>query len=213
MKKRLICLMTAFMLMVTAFSVGTLEVHAAKQETLSTSVKQFMKYAKAFHIKGIRSRVADLGEYDMIYDTANASSADEMYKYYKKCAKKMKWKVVSKKKRNKTTVDVKFKIRYVNSKQFTENLMTNISNDMLSGKMDLEKMLEMTEKQLMKYMNSVVRRSAASVKKTAYRTQTIKVTFVKKGTKWKVKKMTKALDNVLQANVPVSMEKLANSLY
>ena len=91
--------------------------------------------------------------------------------------------------------------------------MTNISNDMLSGKMDLEKMLEMTEKQLMKYMNSVVRRSAASVKKTAYRTQTIKVTFVKKGTKWKVKKMTKALDNVLQANVPVSMEKLANSLY
>lgn len=215
MKKRKCCWPGILFMLLFMLPICGVNANAAskkiKKETLNTSVKNFMKQAKAFNLKGIRSRVADFGEYELVYTTQ--SSGDAMYKYYKKCAKKMTYKVLSKQKKDKNTYVVKLRVRYVNSRQFTEKLVEKMSNDMLSGKLEIEKMLEMSEKELLKYANSLVRYADKSVKKTKYRTQTIKITFVRKGNKWKVKKMTRSLDNVLEANVPASLEKMMGDLF
>jgi hypothetical protein len=212
MKKRVCCILGMIWMLCMLVTVSSVNVNAAtKSESINASVKNFMKQAQKLRIKGIRSRIVDLGDYDVVYDSSNQSS--EMYNYYKKCAKKMTYKVVSKKKKNKNTYEVKLRITYVNSYQFTENLVTEITNDMLSGKIDLDKLMEMSDKEILQYTNSLIRTADQSAKTTKYRKQTIKLKFIKKGNKWKVKKMTKALDNVLEANVPASFEKLSSGLY
>lgn len=208
MKKKF-CYLFSLMLLFTLFLSGPVRhVEAAsKQESLNTSVKTFMKHSKNFNLKGIRSYVNSFGIYKMTYSSIDMDN-NEMYRYLKKCNKKMTYKVVSKK-QNKKTATVKLKIKYVNSYQFTEKLTENMVNDILSGTIDPE---TMTEEEMLQYVNKLVKKAQASVTKTKYRTQTITLKFIKKGKKWKVKKMTKALDNILEANIPYSLEKLLASL-
>ena len=173
---------------------------AQKQESLTTSIKKFMRYSKDFNLKGIRSYVVSFGKYKDTYYMPTKNN--EFYKYFKKCNKKMTYKIISKKQK-KSTATVKLKIRYVNSYEFTENFYYRILIDTITGKADTDKM---SDAALTKYINSVIRSSAAGVSKTKFRTQTITLSFIKKDKKWKIKKMNKTLDNILQANHPHSCD-------
>lgn len=211
MKKKKICaLFAAFVMLFFTMILFSSDVSAKKQQSLNTSVKNFMKYARAFHLKGIRSSVDSFGNYGLLYYT-DVDNKDEMYKYYKKCARKMTYKILSKKQGKKTAV-VKVKVRYVNSYRFTQSMVDKLSDDLIYGKIDTDDLLNMNEKKMTPYINNLVKYSAKRSGKIKYRTQTIKLTFVKKEGKWKIKKMTKALDNVLQANIPVSLEKIVKDL-
>lgn len=204
--KRKLCYILSFILFLSlTVPISIPQVAAAqKQESLNTSVKRFMRYSKDFNLKGIRSYVVSFGKYKDTYYVTTKNN--EFYNYFKKCNKRMTYRVLSKKQK-KNAATVKLKIKYIDSYEFTENLYYRILIDALSGT-DVDKM---TDAQLAKYINSVVRTSAAGVAKRKYRTQTITLNFVKKDKKWKIKKMTKALDNILQANYPDSCKKVEKS--
>lgn len=206
MKKKLYYLFVFILFLSLLFPTSISHVEAAqKQESLNTSIKKIMKYSKDFNLKGIQSYTVSFGKYKSTYYMKTKNN--ELYNYFKKCNKKMTYKIVSKKQR-KNTATIKLKIRYVDSYEFTENFYYRLFIDSISGRVDLD---NMSEAQSDKYANSVVRTSAAGVAKTKYRTQTISLELIKKDKKWKIKKMTKAFDNILQANFPYSSEKIEKS--
>lgn len=176
----------------------------AATKSLSASEKAFLKEMREFDYKGMNKYVKDWGENGQVIPALY--EVPQGKKYFAKCAKKMTCKVVSVKKKGKVA-DVKVRIRYIDSEDFTLNFCVNAFYYMASGKLD--QLDTMTDKETIKLMNGIIKEAQKSTSMKHYRTQTVKIRFVKTKSCWKVQKVSNKLANIMTANFIYNLEKMS----
>lgn len=202
----LLCLTLAFALSLSAPAAQSMKtVKAAKAQNLNASIKGFMKAAKSFDVNKMERYIYSWGKTTEIRVASQSQS--HLKAYYKKCARKLNYKIISQKTKG-NTAKVKFRFNYVNAYEFVENTVMLIVKDALTG-IDVSSMLP---RELLKYSNSIYKKSGAISPIKKMRTQNVTVTFIRTGSCWKIKKMTKNLENVLAANALASAEQIQNSM-
>ncbi len=213
MKKILMSLLLA--LSAVMFLPGAVQAKT-KTESLSTSVKAFIKAAKKMDEKQLDKYVRDWEDYsseDVKY------ALPKTYRVIKKNASKVTYKVVSKKKKGNTaTVVLQVKYpkytkaigrmvkaleKYYEKKYgFTDAGMGMPMPNDLSQK-EIEKMVS----EMLDEMDTLCAGQIKKCPKSGTASKKITVTFVKSGSRWVMKKMPKALANAMYCDLIRSAEK------
>lgn len=185
-----------------------------KTESLGTSVKTFVKAAKKMDEKQLKKYVKNWEEYSV------ADIKDVMPKTYravKKNASKVTYKVVSKKtKGNTATVVLQVKYpkytkainrmieamkKYYEKKYGSANANMEVPGDLTDAEID--KLVN----EVLNEMDTVCAKAIKNCPKSGMASKNIKVTFVKDGGRWVMKKMPKSLANAMYCDLVRSAEK------
>ena len=170
---------------------------ASKKTQAKTTTKNFMKAVKKFDSKGMNKYVKSWG-----YRAKPSDFNDYPYmkKYFKWTNKKLSYKILSTSVSGKTA-KVKLRVKYINSKNYTDTLF----NELISYTLTLD---DLSEEDLDAVMNKCTKSAYKSAikSKRKYKTETVTITFGKYNGKWKIKKMSKKLENIIYANFPYCLE-------
>ncbi len=195
MKKKLCYLLTVVLLFSCIFS--TTAEAASKKSQVKTTTKKFMKTIKKFDSNGINKYVKSWGARS---NPEEFNSAPYMKKYFKWTNKKLTYKILSTKVSGKTA-KVKVRVKYVNSKNFTEELLGLSIMDFMNNPDISDQEAEAIIKK-----HSKTAYQHAIKKSRKYKTKTVTLTYGKYDGKWKIKKMSKNLENIIYADFPYIVE-------
>lgn len=167
---------------------------ASKKSQVNSAAKGFFNATKKFNATGMNKYVKSWGKYNK---PTEFNKYPYMKKYFKWANKKLSYKILSTKVSGKTA-KVKVRVKYTDSKDFTDTAIGLIMLDLL-GREDVDKL---SDKQMTKISNkySKIAYFNAIQSKRQYKTETVTITFGKYGKNWKIKKMTKKLENIIYAN-------------
>lgn len=176
----------------------------AAGKSLKASEKAFFKELKEYDYKGMNRYVRDWGDNGQLVPAFYMIPSAR--KYFSRCAGKMRYRIISTKKKG-NKADVKVKFRYVNCEDFTLNFCMNSFYYMADGKLD--NLFSMSDKQLIKLVNQIVKESQKGVKFNRFKTKTVTIRFVKTKKCWKVDKISDKLADVMMANFASNLQNLA----
>lgn len=173
---------------------------ASKKSQVNSATKGFFNATKTFNATGINKYVKSWGKYST---PEGYNALPYMKKYFKWANKKLSYKILSTKVSGKTA-KVKVRVKYTNSKDFTDTLYGLLVLDLM-GRDNPENMSDKETIKLFKKYSKIAYYSAIKSKRQ-YKTETITITFGKYGKNWKIKKMTKKLENIIYANFSYCVE-------
>lgn len=197
----------AFMLSLIMFFVALAPVQhvEAAGKSLKTSEKALFKEMKEYDYKGMNRYVKDWGDNGQLVPAFYMVPSAR--KYFARCAGKMTYRIISTKRKG-NKADVKVKFRYVNSEDFTLNFCMNSFYYMADGKLD--NLFSMSDKQVIKLVNQIVKESQKGVKYNRFKTKTVTIRFVKTKKCWKVEKVSDKLADVMMANFASNLQNMAS---
>lgn len=198
MKKKL-CHLLIIALIFSCLPVISTEA-ASKKSQVNSATKGFFNATKKFDANKMNKYVKSWGK---CTKPKELSESPYFKKYLKWANKKLSYKILSTKASGKTA-KVKVRVKYTNSKEFTDTLYGLLVVDLM-GQGDLDKI---SDKQMLKLINkySKIAYFGAIKSKRQYKTETVTITLGKYGKSWKIKKMSKKLENIIYANFPYSMD-------
>lgn len=197
----------AFMLSFIMFFVALAPVQhvEAAGKSLKASEKAFFKEMKEYDCKGMNRYVKDWGDNGQLVPAFYMVPSAR--KYFARCAGKMTYRIISTKRKG-NKADVKVKFRYINSEDFTLNFCMNSFYYMADGKLD--NLFSMSDKQVIKLVNQIVKESQKGVKYNRFKTKTVTIRFVKTKKCWKVEKVSDKLADVMMANFASNLQNMAS---
>ncbi len=198
MKKKL-CYLLIIALIFSCIPVISSEA-ASKKSQVNSAVKGFLNATKKFDANKMNKYVKSWGK---CTKPSTYNSTPYMKKYFKWANKKLSYKILSTKASGKTA-KVKVRVKYTNSKEFTDTFYGLLVLDLM-GRDNPDKL---SDKQTLNLFNkySKIAYFDAIKSKRKYKTETITITLGKYGKNWKIKKMSKRLENIIYANYPYCMD-------
>ena len=196
MKKKFLCISIIIALLFSC--IPNISVDAAsKKSQVNATTKKLMSSIKKFDASAINKYVNSWGDKS---SPSEFNNQPYMKKYFKWSNKKLTYKIISTKVSG-DTAKVKVRVKYINSKNFTDYLLS-LSILELMGKEDASD--EEAEKIVEKHSKTAYKTSIKEKRK--YKTKTFTIVYGKYDNKWKVKKVSSNLHNAMYANFPYNTE-------
>ena len=173
---------------------------ASKKSQVNSATKGFFNATKKFDVNKMNKYVKSWGK---CTKPKMLSKSTYLKKYFKWANKKLSYKILSTKVSWKTA-KVKVRVKYTNSKKFTDTFYGLLVVDLM-GRENPDKI---SDKQMTKLCNKYAKIAYLNAikSKRQYKTETVTITLGKYGKSWKIKKMSKKLENIIYANFPYSMD-------